>query len=165
MTAIWIAFAVFLYVACAILLVIEIFVPSFGLLTVLAIVCGIGGGGIFFRYGLAAGWVGVGTAAVVIPVVWIIAFRLFPRTRFGKAVIMARPDRSKGDAIPDNEQLQSMLNRTGTVVTTLRPVGMCDFDGRRIECVAERGFVTPGNKIKVIRVEGTQLTVRLLEEA
>jgi len=41
---------------------------------------------------------------------------------------------------------------------------MCDFSGRRIECVAETGYVEKGKEVRVIRVQGTQLTVRINEE-
>jgi membrane-bound ClpP family serine protease len=41
---------------------------------------------------------------------------------------------------------------------------MCDFAGRRLECVAETGYIEKDNNVTVIRVEGTQLTVRMVEE-
>jgi membrane-bound ClpP family serine protease len=40
---------------------------------------------------------------------------------------------------------------------------MCDFSGRRVECVAEGGYVDKGRKVKIIDVESTQLTVREIE--
>ncbi len=163
MDFLWLMLAVFLFVVCAALLVVEIFVPSFGLLTVCALVCLVGGVSVFFQYGTAIGWVGVGIAAVLIPVIWIIAYRLFPNSSFGRKIILGPPDRSAGDAIPDNAGLQSMLGRAGVVLTPLRPVGMCDFDGERIECVSEAGYVEKDREVKVIHVEGTQLTVRLAE--
>jgi len=57
-----------------------------------------------------------------------------------------------------------MLSKVGIVRTPLRPVGICDFDGRRLECVSERGFVDVNQKVKVIRVEGATLTVRPVDE-
>jgi hypothetical protein len=42
---------------------------------------------------------------------------------------------------------------------------MCDFDGQRIECVAENGYVQKDMQVKAIRVDGTQVTVRVMEEA
>jgi membrane-bound serine protease (ClpP class) len=48
-------------------------------------------------------------------------------------------------------------------MTPLRPVGMCDFSGQRLECVAEGGYVDKEKKVKVINVESTQLTVREIE--
>ena len=43
----WLAFAVFLYLACAILLMAEVFIPSGGLLTICAIGCVVGGAYLF----------------------------------------------------------------------------------------------------------------------
>jgi membrane-bound serine protease (ClpP class) len=57
-----------------------------------------------------------------------------------------------------------MLGAEGVVLTPLRPVGMCDFSGQRIECVAESGYVNKGKKVRVIDVESTQLTVRIIED-
>jgi membrane-bound serine protease (ClpP class) len=162
--SLWLIFAILLFAACAVLLVVEIFVPSFGLLTLFALACLIGGGTIFFNYGTVTGWTGVGLAAVLIPIVWIITYRTFPNTRFGKSIILGKVERARGDAIPDTEELKSLLGKEGTVLTPLRPVGMCDFSGHRVECVAETGYIDKGVKIRVINVEGTQLTVRQIEE-
>jgi membrane-bound serine protease (ClpP class) len=97
--------------------------------------------------------------------VLIFAYKIFPKTRFGKSVTLTPPERRKGDAIPDTDKLKDLLGAEGIVLTTLRPVGMCDFSGKRIECVAEGGYVEKGKKIKVINVESTQLTVRIIEES
>ena len=161
----WLVFAVFLYFASAALRVAEVFVPSGGLISVCALGCVIGGGAIFFNHSTTFGYVGIGIAAVMIPSVVIFAYRIFPKTKFGKSVTLTPPDRPKGDAIPDTDQLKELPGRLGTVITPLRPVGMCDFDGQRIECVAEEGYVEKDKKVKVINVEGTQVTVRVIEQA
>jgi len=77
---------------------------------------------------------------------------------------LAPPRRRRGDAISDTTDLADLLGRTGRVVTPLRPVGICEFDRRRVECVAESGYVEKDKQIKVIRVEGTQPTVRATDE-
>lgn len=159
----WIVFAVFLYFACAALLVIEVFVPSGGLISVCALGCLIGGLMIFFDASYMVGWIGIVVALVMIPTVLVIAYRMFPSTKFGKAVTLDPPDRQKGDAIPDTDKLEQMLGAEGAVTSPLRPVGMCDFSGQRLECVAESGYVDNGKKVKVIHVEGSQLTVRTIE--
>ena len=76
----WILFAILLFIICAVLLVAEIFIPSFGLLTILAISCAIGSGMIFFSYGTTVGWVGVGLGFVIIPIIWVVTYKLFPQT-------------------------------------------------------------------------------------
>jgi len=101
----------------------------------------------------------------MIPSVLVIAYKIFPKTRFGKSVTLRPPERQQGDAIPDTPELKELLGAVGVVLTPLRPVGMCDFSGQRVECVAESGYVEKGKKVKVIDVESTQLTVRIIEES
>jgi len=161
----WMIFAVFLYFACAALIVAEVFVPSGGLISICALACLAGGIAIFFHHSLIAGWVGIGIAAIMIPAVLIFAYRIFPKTRFGKSVTLTPPERRQGDAIPDTDKLKDLLGAEGVVLTPLRPVGMCDFSGQRVECVAESGFVDKGKKVKVINVESTQVTIRIIEES
>jgi membrane-bound ClpP family serine protease len=159
----WLVFAVFLYFACAALIVAEVFVPSGGLISLGALACIIGGIAIFFIHSTTAGWVGVIIAVIMIPTILIIAYRIFPKTRFGRSVTLTPPQREPGDAIADTEKLKELLGAVGLVLTPLRPVGICDFSGQRVECVAESGYVNKGKKVKVIRVQSTQLTVREIE--
>lgn len=161
----WLIFAVFLYLACAVLIIAEVFVPSGGLISVCAFICLIGGLVIFFNHSTTVGWIGVAIALVMIPSLLIGAYRIFPRTRFGKSVTLTPPERELGDAIANTAELKELLGAVGLVITPLRPVGMCDFSGRRVECVAESGYVDKDEKIKVIRVQGTQLTVRVVEQS
>ena len=160
----WLVFAIFLYFASAVLIVAEVFVPSGGLISICALACLLGGIGIFFHHSYTAGWIGIVIALVMIPVVLIIAYRIFPKTRFGKSVTLMPPQRQKGDAIPDTSDLKELLGKDGKVVTPLRPVGMCDFSGQRVECVAESGYVDKGKKVTVIHVESAQVTVRIVEQ-
>jgi len=161
----WLVFAIFLYFACAALIIAEVFVPSGGLISIFALACLIGGAVIFFHHSATSGWIGVGIAAVMIPTVLVIAYKMFPKTRFGKSVTLTPPKRQQGDAIPDTSELKEMLGEVGVVLTPLRPVGMCDFSGQRVECVAEGGYIDKDKKVKVIDVESTQLTVRMIEDS
>ncbi len=160
----WLVFAVFLYFVSAVLIIAEIFVPSGGLISICALACLIGGLMIFFHSSSTAGWVGIVVAIIMIPSILIIAYKIFPKSGFGKSVTLSPPNRKKGDAIPDTPELKAMLGAVGVVTTPLRPVGMCEFDGRRVECVAESGYVDKNKKIRVIHVQGTQLTVRVIDE-
>jgi membrane-bound serine protease (ClpP class) len=161
----WLVFAIFLYFLCAFLMIAEVFVPSGGLISLCALACLAGGSFIFFKYSTTAGWIGIGTAIVMIPTVLVVAYRIFPKTRFGKSVTLSPPERQQGDAIRDASEIKGLLGKIGTVITPLRPVGMCEFSGQKVECVAESGYVDKGKKIKVINVQSTQLTVRTVEES
>jgi membrane-bound serine protease (ClpP class) len=161
----WLAFAVFLYFVCAALIITEVFIPSGGLISFCALACLIGGLVIFFRHSTIAGWTGVIIAIIMIPLVIVIAYKVLPRTRFGRSVILAPSERQRGDAIADTPKLKELVGAVGVVITPLRPVGTCDFEGQRVECVAEGSYVDKGKRVKVIHIEGTQLTVRVIEES
>ena len=77
-----------------------------------------------------------------------------------EVVRLAPPVRRRGDAASNRNQLSRLLGETGHVLTPLRPVGTCEFDGCRIECAAEGQYVQAGQTVRVIRVEGMQPTVR-----
>ncbi len=161
----WLLLAVFLYFASAFLLVAEVFLPSGGLISLGSAVCLISGIVIFFNYSALAGWIGVVTAIAMIPTVLVGAYKVFPKTRFGKSIITSPPVRDSGDAIPDTNELRDLYGKTGVVLSPLRPVGTCDFSGRRFECVAESGYIAKDQEVKVIRVQGTQLTVRPVNQS
>ena len=161
----WLVFGVFLYFACAALIIAEVFVPSGGLISICALACLIGGISIFFNNSSTAGWIGIVIAIIMIPTVVIITYKIFPKTRFGKSVTLTPSERQQGDAIPDTAELNQLLGAEGIVISPLRPVGMCDFSGKRFECVAESGYVGKDKNVKVIHVEGTQLTVRVVDES
>ena len=160
----WLLLAVFLYIACAGLIIAEVFVPSAGLLSICALTCLVGGVWIFFHHSAAAGWIGLIAGLIMVPS--IVASRTrFSRRRGLDGGRLAPPVRERGDAILDTAELKELLGRTGRVLTTMRPVGMCSFDGRRVECVAEGGYVEKDKVVKVIRVEDMQVTVRVVDEA
>ncbi|MCD4831321.1 MAG: hypothetical protein K8R02_05860 [Anaerohalosphaeraceae bacterium] len=158
-----VVFAIFLYFLCAALLVAEIFVPSFGLISVCALGALAGGVIIFFNISPTAGWLGVAIAVVMIPAVLIAAYKILPKTRFGKSVILSKPEIQPGQAVPDTSVLKEMLGTSGIAITDLRPIGMADFSGKRLECLAESGYINKDTKIEVIKVESTELTVRPVE--
>jgi len=158
----WIMFAVLLLIFCAILLVFEIFIPSLGLLTATALLCLAGGLYIFFQISTTAGWIGVWTAIILIPVVWVLVYKLLPKTKLGR--ILELHHALKGiSGVPDQEKLDALSGRTGVVISPLRPVGMCEFDGKKIVCVSDSGFIEKQQQVKVIHVEGNRVTVRKIE--
>jgi len=158
----WIVFAVVLLILCAILLVFEIFIPSLGLLTATALLCLAGGIYIFFQISVTVGWIGVWTAVVLIPTVWVVVYKLLPKTSIGRVQELKKVEQAMG-GIPDHRHLEALMGKSGTVLTPLRPVGMCEFDNKKIVCVADTGYIEKQTQVKVIYVEGNKVTVRKIE--
>jgi membrane-bound serine protease (ClpP class) len=57
---------------------------------------------------------------------------------------------------------QALLGKIGVAVTTLRPVGRVEIEGEVYEAEAAGLFVEPGRGVKVVRVQGSRINVRLV---
>lgn len=154
-----------LFVACGIILFLEVFIPSGGLLTICALAALIAGIWISFQHDVTTGWIGLVGAIVIVPTVFGLAFKFLPKTRFGRHVTLTPPERPVGDGIPNSGLLAGLVGKKGTVLSPLRPVGICEIEGRRIECIAESGYLPAGAEVEVIGVQGAQLTVRAIRSS
>jgi membrane-bound ClpP family serine protease len=144
-----------------VLLVAEIFLPSHGVLTVLAL--GSLAGGIYsaFHYSTTFGYAFLVLTLLFLPIFAIVAIRLWPRTFVGRRV--APPNREfryTESPASGNGELVRLIGQTGVTLTPLRPVGQCDFGGRRVECHAESGMIDRDTRVVAIGVRGWALVVR-----
>lgn len=59
-----------------------------------------------------------------------------------------------------------LLGLEGVAITNLRPAGTGDFQGRKIDVVADGAFITKGAAIRITEVEGFRIVVKeIIEEA
>ena len=57
---------------------------------------------------------------------------------------------------------KDLLGLEGSALTPLRPAGVADIGGRRVDVVSEGAYIAAGTALKVIRVEGVRVVVRPL---
>ncbi|HSW46704.1 MAG TPA: NfeD family protein [Phycisphaerae bacterium] len=154
----WTTIAV-LYLLGMILLIAELFLPAHGLLGLVGL--GMLGFGIYETYihNETAGLVGLGAVAVLLPLGLVISVKVWHRTPLGRRISPPNPVLTEKDRMPV-EELRQLIGKHGRAVTLLRPVGMCLFDGRRLECTSEQGVIQSGVEVKVIRLIDRTLSVR-----
>lgn len=69
---------------------------------------------------------------------------------------------SAADAAAD-ETRSGMLGRTGRAVTPLRPGGVIEVDGARVEVETEGAFVASGSEVRVVAMDRRRFIVRPVE--
>jgi membrane-bound serine protease (ClpP class) len=90
----------------------------------------------------------------------LILLRFLPRLPFGKRLILETGlGAGKGYASPPETDKQ-WLGKGGTVVSPLRPSGIADFDGERVDVVSDGELIESGAQIVVSRVDGNRIVVR-----
>lgn len=154
--------ALLLFLTGIVLLAVEFVVPGFGFFGVVGLVTM--GFSIFLAspspqralVSLAL------TLAVSIAAIIVLLRKVGPHGFWRKLFLYDRQERDQGYVAPaDREEL---VNKTGLAVSPLRPAGVVDIDGRRVDCVSEGGFVAAGCRVRVVTVEGPRLVVRPVAE-
>jgi membrane-bound serine protease (ClpP class) len=146
----------------------EVFViPGFGIAGVLGIAAvlaamamGLAGSGATARtMALAAGRVSF--SMILALAATVVLMRFLPRFPFGRRLILdtGLPP-GGGDDVPVPVPFSHWLGRTGRTTTPLRPAGIADIDGERVDVVSSGEMIETGAAIVVSRVDGNRIVVR-----
>jgi len=144
-----------------ILMAAEVFLPTGGILFVLAIGALIAGIAMSFYSDITQGMITLAAVFVLIPVLGPVLLHLMPKTRVGKKLFLeASEDDASVAAMPVNLELEQLRGRYGKTVSSLRPAGITDFDGRRVDTMSEGDMIGPGQWVRCIDVKAGRVIVR-----
>lgn len=143
-------------------MVLEVFVPSGGVLGFLSVLA-IGAAIVtaFVEQGMATGFGVLAAAFVAVPAVLALAFRWFPETPLGRRVLPPPP--GPADVLPAADRrrkLRDLVGRGGRVASELVPWGTVVIDGETIEARSEAGLLAAGVVVEVAGVDGMAVVVR-----
>lgn len=140
---------------------IEVFVPSGGLLSLVAGALGVSGLVCLYIHDVVWGLVGTGLAVVLVPAIVAFGFNLMPSTTMGRKLLYGESGKPE-PVIPDaaSNPNATLLHAEGEALTDLRPVGTIRVNGEKHEALSETSYIRAGTKIKVSSIEGSQIKVR-----
>ena len=138
----------------------EIFIPSHGVLTVVGLGFLVAGIVKTFSFGgREAGTISILACLVVLPGFAMLAIKYWPKTPVGRRVVPPNPIVDAADGSIPVRELEAMIGQTGLALTPLRPVGMCDFDGRRVSCISQMGLIDAGARVEALGISSGNLAV------
>ncbi|MBX3379652.1 MAG: hypothetical protein KF805_06130 [Phycisphaeraceae bacterium] len=150
--------------AALLLLLMEFFVPSAGLIAVLSACCAIAGLVCLFRFDPVWGFMGLVGMLFAVPGVLYAGVSLWRNTLFGRRMIGIPSEEEVAEKAAKEDAFvrtrMQLLNKEGVVVTDLRPVGLIEIDGARHEALCESDFLRPGARVRVVHVDANQVRVR-----
>jgi membrane-bound ClpP family serine protease len=148
------------------LLVAELFMPSgtFLVLSLAAIVIGVAM--TFLKSDdPTRGIVTLICVFTAVPLVAGVVLHYWPKTRIGKRFFLNGPDEDATIAsMPVNLELEQLRGRFGRTVSPLRPAGVTDFDGRRVDTITEGMMVDEGQWVRCIDVRAGKVVVRQVQK-
>ncbi len=153
----------FILIGAGILLLLaELFIPS-GIFFVLAVAAIVGGVVLTFTQSndTYLGWITLISVFIALPALGSIILHYWPRTSMGKRFFLNRPEEDATLAsMPVNLELEQLRGRFGRTLSALRPAGIVDFDGRRVDTITEGMMVEAGQWVRCIDVKAGKVIVR-----
>jgi membrane-bound serine protease (ClpP class) len=149
------------------LLAIEFFViPGFGItgiLGILSILSGltlslIGSGATGALILNAAARVALSLLAAIVGALALM--RILPRLPLGRSLVLETGLGSPAGYASAPESDWRWTGKRGAAVSPLRPAGIADFEGERVDVVSQGEYIETGAPIVVVRVEGNRIVVR-----
>ena len=145
----------------AALMIVEVFLPGFGLPGVSGIV--LIGAGTVIIWLKAGALTALATLLVVIAVLAVLVSCVGRRATGGGA--HARIFLREKEELRSGEDMQVLLGKQGRTTSVLRPAGIGDFDGVRLNVVTEGSFIERDRPIEIVNVDGARIVVRERQSA
>ena len=142
-----------------VLLLIELCLPGFGVSGCTGILC-------FAAVIVMQALTNSSSAAIVVSVVMgaiiVLLVAVFIHS-LNKGLLFRSPIVLKEEiqtaAVSNEEKGESLIGKTGVVLTTLRPSGTVQIDGKRYYAKTEASFIEKGQNVTVVAVEGLSIVV------
>jgi len=162
-----------LFLLGIILLALEIFViPGFGITGIAGIVLIIGS--LFLSLiGTDMPYIDYSTVSVAVIqlaaaitgaiLLLLVVVKFLPKSTFFNRLILAEAE-SADKGFVSYPTVKELVGSEGIALTTLRPAGTADFNGQRVDVVADWEYIEKGSRIIVLRVEGIKVVVKEVKE-
>ena len=139
-----------------IFLIVEVFMPGFGLPGITGVILEVASIVMtFVKHGGLAALVITLIILAVIAIAISVALRKLP-----KSSVILNETESTAEGYVATRDMEVFLGREGITTTTLRPTGMAEFDGVKLNVQADGEYIPKDVPVRVERVEGARVVVR-----
>jgi len=152
----------YILIAVGVVLVLaEMVVPTGFILVAIGVCCVFVGIGLLFVHGSTeTALMALLSLCVGGPILGGLVFYLCPYSPMGRKLIKAAEQDATIASMPANLELENLRGKIGRAVSPLRPSGIAEFDGRRIDVITEGMMVEAGQWVKCFEVRANRVVVR-----
>jgi membrane-bound serine protease (ClpP class) len=163
---------ILLFVAGAVLLIVEIFViPGFGfagiggiILIIISLFLALISTEHYFDFDMISLAILQLTGALIATLILtILLLKFLPKSSTFSKLILAEEETAERGFV-SYPSAKELIGAEGIALTTLRPAGTAEINGQRVDVVADWDYVERGSRIKVIRVEGIKVVVQEVKQ-
>ena len=138
----------------------EIFIPSLGVLTLIALaVLAYSLYIVFTSISTTAGAIFTGVDIILIPFIIVLGIKLLAKSPLS----LKRELSKKNGVVSQKEKLETYIDIQGESVTDLRPAGIAQINSQRVDVVTNGEYIDAGTPVVVTGVEGNRIIVDMVE--
>lgn len=154
--------ALLLYVVAVVLVILDLLLPTGGLLALLAAISAVASVMFAFREGANSGAIVLLMVLATVPVLVALAVRIWPKTPIGKRVILGsdKPPEDSEAELLEKQRIEALLGSVITVDADLMPSGSARIGGRMANVIAESGYIEAGQVCEVVEYHERQFILR-----
>ena len=139
----------------------ELFVPSAGVLGLVATALIITAIVFGFLDGIASGALILALTVIVVPLILVAMIKVWPHTPIGKKILL--DELTSDDVLPNSSHYQktaSLQGRIGVAHSKMLPSGQIVIDGEKYDAVSEGFAIEPGQTVRVVSVRENRVYVQ-----
>ncbi len=144
------------------LVVLEVFIPSGGLLGFFSAVSIIASIVMAFRHDTTMGLGFIVLTLLAVPATLAVAFKVWPHTPMGKAFLGVLKSSAERSPV---ETRRELVGKLGIAKSKMLPSGAVKIDGQYLDAVTQGGAIDKGQAVVVVEVQGNRVVVRPADEA
>ena len=143
------------------LVVLEVFIPSGGLLSFFSAVTIIASIVMAFRHNATTGLGFIVLTLVAVPSTLALAFKVWPHTPMGKSFLGVLKTTEELTPVDSRREL---VGKLGVAKSKMLPSGSVQIDGTHFDAVTQGGAIDKGQAVVVVEVQGNRVVVRPADE-
>ena len=143
-------------------MILEVFVPSGGVLSFLAVALIVAAVVVAFMDSFKFGTIMLTVVTICVPVFIWGAVQLWPHTPIGKLILTKRPE-DPNDVLPETEAyrgLTGLIGKRGRAISKMLPGGLVIIAGRKYDALSNGLAIEPDQVVQVIDVRTNRIIVR-----
>jgi len=150
---------IFLFVAL-VFAVLEIFVPSGGVLAFMAVSTLLGSIVFAFLNGPLFGFLYFFAITIGVPLLLWHGLKWWPDTAVGRRILLNPEDDPALKPDVELERLKTLIGKHGVARSKMMLSGLVEVDGRRLNALSESTIIEIGDEVVVVSVDGINVIVR-----
>ncbi len=157
--------SILILVVFYLLLLVEFFIPSAGVIGVAAAIAAIAAIVTALMHSVAAGVTMFMLISATTPVILGLMVHVWPKTAIGRRILNRQPGQVTASTasdrrLPNGRPLASLENQLGIAVTDLLPAGLIEVDGQRLNAVSIGVPIDAGVHVIVTKIQAGKIQVR-----